>query len=276
MPSAEWSIDASTSRTLRVVAHLAPAALDGVLLIFVGAGLLFVIANPGVLLSRAGLFLLLLLVVGGPFSLAYLWPMLTDPDQRPSPAEFAGAEGFPFTVRSVSVATAVGTVSILALVVAGVPFEIVYWLVIACVFSPILVAVATTRGELDGARLIINRTEVPLARLRRIRSVRLGTHTVVWLSYVERTGLFVPRLFAVPESKHEAVLDRLEAGVDTDPAVEPPDRAVQTVLIVAGGMFLGVAALAYVSIEEPVVRLYTAVVLGGIGVALGLAGWRGI
>lgn len=276
MPAIEWSIDASTSRTLRVVAHLAPAALDGVLLIAIGAGLLFVIANPGVLLSGAGLFFLLLLVVGGPASLAYLWPMLTDPDQRPSTAEFAGAEGFPFSVRSVSVATAAGAVVILALVMAGVPFEIVYWLVVACVFSPILVAVVTTQGELDGERLTINRTEVPLARLRRVKSVRLGTHTVVWLSYVERTGLFVPRLFVVPESEREAVLDRLETGADADPEIEPPDRAVQTVLIVAGAMFLGVATLAYVSVEEPAVRLYAAVILGGIGAALGLAGWRGI
>jgi hypothetical protein len=276
MPSLEWSIDASTSRPLRTVAHLSPAALGGALLLVLGAGLVFVVTNPTVLLSGPGLVLLLLLVVGGPFSLAYLWPMLTDRTQRPSTAEFAGAEGFPFSVRSVSIAAASGAVVILGLVVVGVPFEVVYWLVVVCVFSPILVAMATTRGELDGEGLAINRTEVPLARLRRVRSARLGDHTVVWLSYVERTGLFVPRLFVVPRSKREAVLDRLDAGVDADPAIEPPDRAVQTVLLIGGALFLGVAALASVSIDEPAIRLYAAVVLGGIGAALGLAGWRGI
>ncbi|TKR25217.1 hypothetical protein [Natronomonas salsuginis] len=276
MPSLEWSIDASTSRPLRTVAHLSPAALGGALLLVLGAGLVFVVTNPTVLFSGPGLVLLLLLVIGGPFSLAYLWPMLTDPEQRPSTAEFAGAEGFPFSVRSVSIAAASGAVVILGLVVVGVPFEVVYWLVVVCVFSPILVAMATTRGELDGEGLAINRTEVPLARLRRVRSARLGDHTVVWLSYVERTGLFVPRLFVVPRSKREAVLDRLDAGVDADPAIEPPDRAVQTVLLIGGALFLGVAALASVSIDEPAIRLYAAVVLGGIGAALGLAGWRGI
>jgi hypothetical protein len=276
MSSLEWSIDASTSRALRIVAHLSPAALGGALLLVLGAGLVFVVTNPRALLSGPGLFFLLLLVIGGPFSLAYLWPMLTDPEQRPSPAEFAGTEGFPFSVRSVSIAAASGAIVILGLVVLGVPFEVVYWLVVACVFSPIIVAVITTRGELDGEHLAINRTEVPLVRLRRVRSAHLGAHTVVWLSYVERTGLFVPRVFVVPESEREAVLGRLDAGVHADPAIEPPDRAVQTVLLIGGALFLGVAALASVSIDEPAVRLYAAVVLGGIGAALVLAGWRGI
>lgn len=276
MPSIEWSIDASTSWPLRVVAHLSPAALGGALLLAVGAVLVFVVTNPRVLLSGPGLVLLLLLVVGGPFSLAYLWPMLTDPTQRPSTAEFAGAEGFPFSVRSVSTAAASGAVVILGLVTAGVPFEVVYWLVVACVFSPIVVAAATTRGELDGDRLAINRTAVPLARVANVRSTHLGGHTVVWLSYVERTGLFVPRLFVVPGSKSEAVLAALERGIDTDPEIGPPDRAVQTVLLGGGALFLGVAAVAYVSIDDPGVRLYAPVVLGGIGVVLCLAGWRGI
>jgi hypothetical protein len=276
MPSLEWSIDASTSRPLRVVAHLSPAALGGALLLALGAGLAFVVTNPRSLLSGPALLFLLLLVVGGPASLAYLWPMLTEPGQRPSPAEFAGAEGFPFSVRSVSIAAVSGAVVILGLVVVGVPFEVVYWLVVACVFSPIIVAVATTQGELDGDRLAINRTEVPLTRVEKVRSARLGDHTVVWLSYVERTGLFVPRLFVVPEPEREAVLAALERGADTVPAIEPPDRAVQAVLLIGGALFLGVATVAYVSVDEPAVRLYAAVVLGGIGVALGLAGWRGI
>jgi hypothetical protein len=276
MPSIEWSIDASTSRVLHLVAHLSPAALGGALLLAIGAGLGIAIANPRVLLSGPGLVLLLLLVVGGPFSVAYLWPMLTDPTQRPSTAEFAGEEGFPFSVRSVSAAAASGAIVILGLVVVGVPFGIIYWLVVACVFSPILVAAATTQGGLDGDRLAINRTEVPLARVANVRSAHLGGYTVVWLSYVERTGLFVPRLFVVPESKREAVLAALERGIDTDPEIEPPDRAVQTVLLIGGALFLGVAAAAHVSIDEPGVRLRASVVLGGIGVALGLAGWRGI
>jgi hypothetical protein len=276
MPSIEWSIDASTSRVLRATAHLPPAGLGGALLLAAGATVAFVAANPEILLSEVGLLIALLLVVGGPGSLLYLWPMLADPEQRPSVAEFSGAGGFPFTVRSVSVAAVSGAVAILGLLGVGVPGSVVYWLVVACVFSPMLVAVVTTRGRLEDGGLTINGTEIPLDRVVGVRSVRGRSHVVVWLSYVERTGLFVPRLFVVPESKRGAVLAALERGIDTDPEIEPPDRAVQAVLLVGGALFLGVAAAAYVSIDEPAVRPYASVVLGGIGVALGLAGWRGI
>lgn len=275
-PSTEWSYDASTSRILRIVSHLSVAAVGGAGVLVLVAVAVGVAANPAVLSTRNVLLFLLLVVVGGPMSLAYLWPMLTDSDQRPSPSEFAGAAGVPFSVRSVAVAVGSGVLGILALVAVGVPGGVVYWLVVGCVFSPILVALTTTRGRVENGTVTINGTAVPTARLSAVRSVRIDGLVAVYLSYLRRSGLFVPRLAVVPEQEADTVVAALESGVEADADPEPPDRAVQAVIAGSGVLFVAVAAAAYGSIDEPAVRLYVAVTIGGVGTLLCLLGVRGV
>jgi DNA-directed RNA polymerase subunit H (RpoH/RPB5) len=276
MPSSEWSFDASTSPTLRFVSHLPAAGLGGALLLAVVAAAAFLLANPAVVLSPPTLLFAVLLLVGGPFSLFYLWPMLEDPEQRPSVAEFEGGDGFPFSVRSVAVAAVSGAVTIVGLLAVGVPFGSVYALVVGCVFSPLSVAVVTTHGRLEGEVLTINRTEIPVARLTAVRSVRVRALVVAWLSYARRSGILLPRLIVMPETEADAVLRRLEAGIDADPAIDPPDPAVRAIGVGMGTLFLAVAAVAYRTIEHPTGRLYFAVGLGGLGALLCLVGWRGL
>ena len=276
MPSVEWSYDTSTSRTLRIVSHLPAAGIGGAGLLVLGAVVVGVAANPSVLSTRNVLLFVLLLVVGGPISLAYLWPMLTDPDQRPSASEFAGAEGVPFSVRSVVVAAVSGVLGILALAVVGVPGGIIYWLVVGCVLSPILVALATTHGRVDDGTVTINRTTVPKARPSAVRSLRIGGFVVVYLSYLRGSGLSLPRLAVVPEPEADVVMAALSDGVETDREPEPPDRAVQAVIIGSGVLFVAVAAVAYDAIAEPAVGLYVAVTIGGLGALLCLLGVRGV
>lgn len=276
MPSREWYYDASTSPLLRFVAHLSPAALGGALLLAAVAAATFVIANPTVLLSSSVLLLVVLLLVGGPFSLLYLWPMLTDSDQRPSTTEFEGGRGFPFTVKSVSIAALSGSAVILSMAALGVPFDVVYWLAVGCVFSPILVAAVTTHGRLEAGTLTLNRTEIPLSRVESVRSVRVRGFVLAWISYVRRSGLFLPRLVVVPVAEADGVLSTLEDGIDAEPEIEPPDRAVRAALFAAGGLCLAVAALAYGSIAEPSVRRNAVVGFGGFGSLCWLAGLRGV
>ena len=276
MPSSEWSFDASTSRPLRFVAHLPPAGIGGSLLLALGAAAVPVLANPSVILSGPALLFGLLLLIGGPLSLLYLWPMLADPEQRPSVAEFEGGDGFPFSFRSVSTAAVSGAVGLGGLIALGVPFDVLYLLVVGCVLSPVLVAVLTTRGRLEGSTLTINRTEVPIDRLTNVRSIRVRDFAVVWLSYADRTGVFVPRLAVIPGGNAETVLRTIAAGIDTEPEVEPPDQAVRAIGLGTGTLFLAVAALAYGAIENPAVRLYFAVAIGGLGALLCLIGWRGV
>jgi hypothetical protein len=277
VPSTEWSYDAAASRSLRLLSHLPVAAVGGVFLPAAGASVAFVIADPGVLRSPFVLLVALLALVGGPMSLLYLWPMLADPDQRPTRSAFSGADGSPFTARSVGAAALAGALAVLALVAVGVPFGVVYGLVVGCVFSPILVAAATTEGTLDDGRLTINRREVPLDRVAGVRSIRVRGFVVLWLSYVPRSGLFVPRLAVLPaDADVGAVRGALEAGIRADPELEAPDRAVQAVAIGMGALFLASGAVAYVAVDEPVVGLYVAAVVGGLGAFLCLLGVRGV
>ena len=275
-PTVEWYYDASTSRTLRVVAHLPPAGFGGVLLLAIGVVVAFVATNPTVLLSGSALLVILLLIIGGPVSLAYLWPMLTDPKQRPSTSEFAGVDGFPFSRKSVGGAAVSGAIGILVLLAVNASGTVIYWLVVGCVFSPVLVAIATTHGQLKGGTLTINRTEVPLNRITKVRSIQLRGVVIVSLSYARRSGLFLPRLVVVPSAESEAVLSMVRSGISDDPEIEPPDRAVQAVVFATGALFLGVAVLAHLSIDEPGVRLYSSAIIGGIGAVFCVVGVRGI
>ena len=276
MPSSEWRFDVSTSRPLRFVAHLPPAGIGGALSLAFGVTVSFVLTNPSILFSGPALLFGLLFLIGGPLSLLYLWPILTDPKQRPSVTEFEGGDGFPFSPLSVSLAAVSGAVGIIGLMALGAPFDAVYALVVGCVFSPLLVAVVTTRGRLEEGTLTINRTEIPTDRLTNARSVRIGAFVAVWLSYARRSGVFLPRLAVIPQADALTVLSTIESGIDADPEIDPPDRAVQAIGVGTGALFFAVAAVAYGAIEPSAVRLYFAVGIGGLGSLFFLIGWRGV
>lgn len=276
MPTVEWAFDASTSRLLRVVSHLPAAGIGGSFLLAAGVLTTSLVTSPGLPDLRVLLFAGLLLLIGGPFSLLYLWPMLTDPEQRPSTAEFAGAEGFPFTLRSVGTAAVLGAICIAGSLVLGVPGRVVYWSVVALVFSTLGVAVVTTRGRLADGELTVNGSEVPLERVAAVRSVRLGDVVVCWISYASRSGLFLPRLFAVPEESADAVREVLRSGTGRSPERREVDAATRVVLLGTGLAFLAVATFAYAVIEERAVGGYLAAIVGGIGILFCVAGWRGL
>lgn len=272
----EWYYDASTSPLNRLIAHLPVAGIGGVFILVLGAVIGYTVTNPQILSTPSILLVILLLLVGGPFSLVYLWPMLTDPKQRPSTSEFAGAEGFPFTLRSVSMAALLGSVGILAAVLIGVPFNVVYWIVVAFVFSPLLVALLTTHGKLTEDELVINRTSIPLDRVKRFRSIRIRSLVFVWVSYVPRSGVFLPRFFTVTDAAAESVRETLQAGVQQSPETEKPDRIVQVVVFASGVLSLAVGTLAYISIADATVQRLIVVIFGGVGSILCFLGWRGV
>jgi len=273
MPVVSWDYDASTSRTLRLLAHLPPAAIGGAALLAVGIAGRFVVSNPTALLSPSALFLALLVLVGGPGSLLYLWPMLTDPDQRPSAAEFSGAEGIPFSLRSVAAAAVCGAVGIAGAFAVGLPFGTVYRAVVAAVFAPILVAAATTRGRLEGGELTVNGREVPRARVASVRWVAVGGQRIAWVGYARGSGVFLPRLLVVPGDAWGAVRSALESGGDAEP--KPRDPAVRIAAALLGGCFLLAAAGASRAVAAPDARIALAGLLGGVGALFVLFGLRG-
>lgn len=276
MPSTEWYYDASSSRLLRYGSHLPVVAIGGGFLLALLFVVWFIVTNPHFLFSPQALLVALFVLIGGPFSLLYLWPMVADSEQRPSVAEFEGGSGFPFTYRSISGAAILGAIGLFGTSQLGVPFEVVYWIAVGFVFSPLLVAIVTTHGELSTDGLTINQTDVPLERVTDIRTIWQIRLVILWISYAPRSGVFLPRLVTVPSSQADAVRETLERGIEASSERDPPNRAVQVVLFLFGMLVLAVAGLAYTSLTDMVAQRYVVVVFGGLGLVLCFVGWRGL
>lgn len=277
MPALEWRYDATTSRPLWVLAHAPVAALGG-LFAWALAGILVVgvagIVSGGTDL-RMVLFGGLLFLVGGPLSLLYLWPMLTDADQRPRIEAFASDE-MPFTPRSTAVAIAVGVVAFGALVAADVPSPNLAVIVFLSAGLVVPVALLSTRGRIEDGRLRTHGGTVDLSSVRAVRTLRVGDVVLAWVSYVRGTGLLAPRLLTIPATDRRPVLSALR-GHETTPVETDTDPVVRTILVATGLAFLGAAALAFVAVDRGIyLRVYLSGIVGAIGVLFWLVAWRGV
>jgi len=273
----EWRYDTHSSRVLRLIAHSFIAGVGGSMLLAVG---LVLVSLPEILpiLGTGSLLLVaLLLLVGGPFSLLYLWPMLTDADQRPRVTAFTWDDArIPWTKRSFVVAVLGGALLLVGLATASVPFDAIFVLVVGTLFSPILVSLFSTEGSIQDDRLVCNGTSVPLQQVTGVRSLIVGNAVVYWISYARGTGFLVPRLVTVPVRVSNAVRSALDRGGSLDPEQSEPERVVQLVVGGMGMLFLGVAGVAGWVVDDVVVRLYFGGILGLVGIVLCIAGWRGV
>lgn len=274
----EWQYDATSSRPLWLIAHGFVAGLGGPLVLI--TGVLFVSLPEIIPQLETGtiLFVVLLFFVGGPFSLLYLWPMIRDPEQRPKITAFVGKDGsHPWTKRSVPAAALAGALLVGGLVAVGVPFSIVYGLVVLAIFSPVVVALFTTMGSIEDDRLICNGTTVLLRQVTGVRSIQIGATAVWWVSYARGTGLLTPRLLTVPATMAADVRTALDHGGEPQQSdLSRPSHSVRVILGAMALLFLGVGILAVRAIDEPTIRIYVGGVTGVIGVLLSIAAWRGV
>lgn len=251
--------------------------MGGSLLLAVG---LVLVALPDILPNIGTgplLFAMLLVLVGGPFSLLYLWPMLTDADQRPALTAFSwDDERIPWTKRSFISAVVGGAVLLLGLATVGVPFDAIFALVVIATFSPVVVSLFSTDGTIDDDRLVCDGAPVSLRQVTGVRSMEFGSADVYWISYARGTGVLVPRLVTVHVQQSEAVRSALERGRSLDPERSESDPVVQAIVGAMGALFIGVAGVAGLVVDGVVVRLYMASILGVLGIVLCLAGWRGV
>ena len=135
-------------------------------------------------LRLVGLVVLLLLV-GGPFSLLYLWPMIRDADQRPS---FDGVDWLAHLhPAGVVVASVIGTV----LVVGGSRLvgswtRLVLFAVLVLVPLPLL-ALVVEEGHFDRrtGEIDLQYRTVDVEEVAGVRSLRFDSVTVCWLSYAD-------------------------------------------------------------------------------------------
>lgn len=241
-----WTYDYTTEPWLRWLARLGAAALVGGYLAYFGSA-----AAALVVALRAGgpaiwLLVAVLALVGGPFSLLYLLPVIRDPAQRRG-LVFSGRERR-VPLREWLAAGAVGAVVLGAIAFAS-PF--LAGALFACGALAGLVAVlCSTRGTIDPGTATATRgqREWDLSRVTGYDTRRFGPLVLVAVE-AAGPGRFgaVPSRIAVPESVADDVTDALDAIVDADRAVDTrePNTAVRVAallfaaLFAAGGVGLG-------------------------------------
>lgn len=256
-----WSVTPASSLPLRCLWYASMAIWLGFGALAVGtAGLLAVAAllagDPG-----PALLVGLLLLVGGPLSVLYVWPMLADPAQRPdflTPGPWVRPRWL-----------AVGAVLVVSLVLV-VPAAAVALFAVA-IASGVLAALGRSEGAVDpdAGRVVTDGRPVDLDSLAGVARMDLPRIAVLWLRYPRSAGTaMAPRLLVVPGAMGDRVVASIEEGID--PTAADPDtrssRTVRLALLVLGlgSLALGVA-LHLVGPVPPAVALWGSGLFGLFG-----------
>ncbi|MDL5361520.1 hypothetical protein [Halalkalicoccus sp. NIPERK01] len=278
----EWHVDAASSRGLRVLVYAGVGLFGGAMVLVLGGA-----AFLGVSMAVGGeygylAYLALLALIGGPLSLLYLLPMLTDRAQRPplsalfADEEIAERYAGAFT-RGRLLGAVIGGALVILVVLSLDPRALFVLLVGALFLIPVGSGVVSWgRVDPEEGTLTHRHRTVALARVERVRRVDLGGVSLCWLSYRPGAGdVTSPRCIAVSPEAADAV-ERALATVDPEPDEGyAPDRAVRAALGSLALCFLGLAAALFVvepgSAGDPGLRWYLVVVFGIVGGLFGLA-----
>jgi len=235
-----WDRGPANSRLTRYCLYVSFLPILGLLL----SGLvLFLTLLPELLSTPEALVLVLLLaIVGGPVSLLYLWPVLTDPDQRSGVVDdsWLGALD-PLGVAVTALAGLVAVVGSFRLADYGIVV-----LVGVCMGVGLPVAsLLATRGRIDPETLTLyierdrdytGDLAVEMRNWTALRRYRLGPVAVCVPSYAPGTGGSAPRLFVLPTSvatEADRVFERALAA-PTDAPTRPGNPAVAVTLAAFG------------------------------------------
>ncbi|MFD1587827.1 hypothetical protein ACFR9U_12615 [Halorientalis brevis] len=244
MPDAiDWAITRERSLLLRVCQDGAVAVLGGLVLL----ASMGMIAWVGAEALERNFVPLVLALVGGPFSVLYLLPMLADATQRPDRSQFLPVWHSPRKLLGLAVGGAAGLVGttllsplVAVLLVVGVTFGLV----------PLAGFLATNgRFDPETRTLTVDGRSASLDALTGVRRVSVGRVTVTWFSYArEASHWTVPRLVVLPTAVEQQLRQHVSAGIAAP--IEPPDdaderrdanRTVQATLVTFALLFLGVA-----------------------------------
>jgi len=249
-PVLTWDRGPAHSRLTRCCLYVALAPLLGTVL---GGALLALTLVPA-LFSNLELLALLALfaLVGGPLSLLYLWPVLTDRDQR------TGLVGSWWlgSLRPLGLAVAavcgLGALVISARVAAYGPLVVVgVTMGLGFPASGLLATrgrvdpeALTLRFEWGERRAVTGDITVEMRNWTAVRQYRLGPVVVCLASYAPGTSGGAPRLFVVPAAVASAAGDSFERALAA-PVDEPardgnPAVAVALVAFGLGALAVGV------------------------------------
>lgn len=236
-----WSGDASASTVGRLCLYLQVGFFGGLALLL--AALIGLLAAQSVRTGEYGVLALvaLLALVGGPFSLLYLLPVVTDADARQSLS--ADLPQYHRLARwKIALAAVLGAGGILAAVYAGTWALLAAFLLVPAVSFGVA-GTLDADGALDttAGTLVVQDREVDLDAIADHRRIDLGSHAVLALTYAGPNDLDRPKVVVVPRSVADAAI----AAVPEDPSAseDPRPPAERAALIGTAAVFLGLAAV---------------------------------
>lgn len=254
----DWAITREQSLTVRACQDVIGATL-GALVLLGSVGLVVRIGTEASQGNLTPLLLgLLLALLGGPFSLLYLVPMLADRRQRPDRSQLLPLPHPPRRLLGLAVSGAVGILGL------GLLSPLAAVLLVGCVVFGLtpLTGILTTEGRFDPETrtLTVDGRSASLDALTGVRRVSAGKMTILWLSYARGTGQWtVPRLVVLPTAVERRLRGHVSAGIATP--IEPPmatrsrdsNRTVQATLVTFALLFLGVAFGQFLVADLPTV-----------------------
>lgn len=287
MEAIEWERTMADSRGARLFTAVLFGVLLGfplllattllVLLPFMAGSLL---ANPATLAV-----VVLLALIGGPMSLLYLWPLLTDPEQREGLGPPIQVQGL--SRRSVVAAAVLGALGhVVALLVFELgPFTV---LAIGVLVGSLGTWLLLTTGRIDPDDRTLSFRQshwddeadlrtVDLDGWTNLRRFHVGPVVVLWPSYARGSSGPRPRLLSVPPWVADAAAPVFEQALD----VPAPERERETnptvaaVLVIFGLGTFGVgAALWTLDVVPAAFRAWFAALAGVFGALFLAAAWR--
>ncbi|MFB1063344.1 hypothetical protein [Natrinema sp. H-ect4] len=272
-----WSRSASASTLGRLCQYLQVGFFGGMTLLVVAlgaAGLALSAVNGAY--GRLALFVLLLLI-GGPFSLLYLLPLVDDETVRSSIRTWADRTGYDrLRPLPAAVSVLVGAVVIVGSVAVS-PVALLALFLVVPVGTSIGMQMVNSRGEIDPVvgTVRVNDQSFDLEELAAVSVRRVpGTGTVVLRpSYATKTrGVTAPGYVSMPRDVYEEARPLLEAAASETERTIRQSRSERVVLVVFGvGTLVGAVGAAFLGFERGgdarVILSYIALLVGCFGIA---------
>lgn len=287
MTPIRWHRGFDVSRPARLFAYALLAPILGGTLLVVLLGLAMVpVVVPRLIADPSMLALVVVLaLVGGPASLLYVWPLLTDPNQREALVRSNWITDLPPSgLLGCAVAGALAQVVALWLTPLGPLLVVGAGTLVGVVGTGLLL----TRGQIDpDARRLTVRpsrggretsgTATDLDTWTALRRYRLGPVVVLRPSYAPGTGAGAPRLLTIPAWVADAADGTFDAALAAAaPAPgRDPNPAVAATLAVFGLGFAGTGVVLGLLVAVPAsLRVWLAGSLGGVGLLFLVLAYR--
>jgi len=271
----EWTYTPRTSRLLYVLAYVPIVVWGGLVLLVVGfiSGLAIdalVTGDVGQLVVVVGVVLAgLFLTVRGPGA---IWLL---PDER---ERFVRELDVPLGRRRLLVVSVIGAVALLA--AATVEVRLAAGIFLGGMGTSVVVAALRSEGAIDPESLTLtyDTREVPLAALKSVRAVTLGSIVVCWLSFARGSAVRAPRLVAFPAGAYRRARPVLERGIDApsaDGRTAPLTERIVYFVVGVGSLAVGPAL--WLAVPAGSEATSVVVLIGAIAGVFGLLFvWLGI